>query len=160
MVTASTDNTATASMQWRTVLGDSAMEVFATMVGPGITSTAEGSTSGTTNVTGIVGIAGAVRAILTLRCSAQSAIKIASQMLMVPLEEAAAQQCDAIGEICNMVAGQFKAKIGFEDKCMLSVPTVIRGSDYRLHSVPNSERLDITLLYEQEPILFALEIRK
>ena len=59
-----------------------------------------------------------------------------------------------------MVAGQFKAKIGFEDKCMLSVPTVIRGSDYRLHSVPNSERLDITLLYEQEPILLALEIRK
>jgi hypothetical protein len=81
-------------------------------------------------------------------------------MLVVPLADAAAQQCDAVGEICNMVAGQFKAKIGLEDKCMLSVPTVIRGGDYQLHSVPNSERLEVTLVFEEEPILFVLEVRK
>lgn len=145
---------------WRATLGDAAIEVFATMVGPGITGATEANLPNIPTVTGMVGIAGAVRAVFTMRCSAQSATKIASQMLVVPLEEAAAQQCDAIGEICNMVAGQFKAKIGLEDKCMLSVPTVVRGGDYQVHSVPNSERLAVTLVFDKEPILLMLEVRK
>jgi len=36
---------------------------------------------------------------------------------------------DAVGEVCNMVAGNFKNKIsGISDGCKLSVPTVITGS--------------------------------
>ena len=37
---------------------------------------------------------------------------------------------DAVGEVCNMVAGNFKNKIsGISDGCKLSVPTVITGSN-------------------------------
>jgi len=112
------------------------------------------------NVTGTVGIAGALRASFTLRCAKGTATRIASQMLGVPAEEASTQDCDAVGEICNMVAGHFKAKIGLEAECMLSVPLVILGSDYHLHSVNEGERLEVPVLYNCELLDIVLEIRK
>ena len=65
---------------------------------------------------------------------------------------------DAVGEICNMVAGNFKNKIsGMGDGCMLSVPTVITGGDYSVHSMVN-ENIHVTLLFEGEPVVLSLEI--
>jgi len=41
---------------------------------------------------------------------------------------------DAIGEICNMLAGAWKGKVpGLSANCGLSVPAVISGRDYSLH---------------------------
>jgi CheY-specific phosphatase CheX len=77
------------------------------------------------------------------------------------MEQAAAQSADAIGEICNMVAGHFKTKIGHEADCMLSVPIVILGSDYQVHHVPHrGEHVRIHLEFEGEPLEVILEIRK
>jgi hypothetical protein len=42
---------------------------------------------------------------------------------------------------------------------MLSVPTVLAGKDYRIHSRFANVRLELPLLYESEPIWIALEIR-
>ena len=81
-------------------------------------------------------------------------------MLGVPVTEADAQRTDSIGEICNMVAGNFKAKInGLEDKCMLSVPTVIIGQDYQLHSLAVGDRIELPFLFEGEPLWIGLEVR-
>ena len=110
-------------------------------------------------VTGAVGIAGALSAVMSVRCSAQCATKIASRMLGIPPAEAAGQKCDAIGEICNMVAGNFKAKIGLEDQCMLSVPTVISGGSYQVHATSATQRVQIRLLCEEEVVSIALEVR-
>ncbi len=115
--------------------------------------------SPSTTITGTVGIAGALSAILSFRCSAQCAAKIASRMLSVPIAEASPHQCDAIGEICNMAAGNFKAKIGLEDKCMLSVPSVITGGNYQLHAASATRRLELPLICEGEAVWIALEIR-
>ena len=145
---------------WPGILCDAASEVFSMMVGSQFTLPAGTESPLVANVTGTVGIAGALRAVFSLRCSAQTAAKIASRMLAIPLEAAASQSCDAIGEICNMVAGSFKAKVGLEAECMLSVPTVITGSDYRVHSLAEGERLEIPILYDGELILIALDIRK
>jgi len=145
---------------WREALYEAATEVFSMMVGAEVTPCEERRSPGSAGVTGTVGIAGALSAILSLRCSCQSATRIASQMLAVPESEAAHHQCDAIGEICNIVAGHFKAKIGLGDKCMLSVPTVITGGDYQLHSLASGERLEQPLIYAGEPVWIALDIRK
>jgi len=49
----------------------------------------------------------------------------------VPLNHDDTQIWDAIGEIANMIADDFKNKIvGLENRCMLSLPTVITGSDF------------------------------
>jgi CheY-specific phosphatase CheX len=66
--------------------------------------------------------------------------------------------CDAVGEICNIIAGYFKAKIGLGDKCMLSVPTIIMGQDYRFHSEKRFERLELPLLWDGETLRATLEI--
>ena len=59
-----------------------------------------------------------------------------------------------------MVAGQFKAKIGLEAECMLSVPTVISGKSYELHSRADYDRLEMPFLYQKEPLWVAVDIRK
>lgn len=146
--------------KWRDILYEAAAEVFSMMVGAEISPQAKPAELSPPKVTGTVGIAGALSAILTLRCSTDSATRIASQMLGVPMQEAAAHHCDAIGEVCNIVAGHFKAKIGMGASCMLSMPTVIVGGDYQLHSLAAGERLDLPLHYEGEPLWIALDIRK
>ncbi|HUJ96212.1 MAG TPA: chemotaxis protein CheX [Terriglobales bacterium] len=144
---------------WSSALGDSAKEVFSMMVATEVTVAADEKLPVLADVTGVIGIGGAFSGVFSLRCSAGAANSIASQMLGVPAEEASSQSADAIGEICNMVAGQFKAKIGHEATCMLSIPTVITGKDYSLHSSRCAE-IEMPLLYNGEPVWIALDIRK
>jgi chemotaxis protein CheX len=152
------------SASWPVILQHATAEVFSMMAGVEISAAPDSPAQATgnipsTTVTGTVGIAGALSAILSFRCSSQCATKIASRMLSVPIAEASPHQCDAIGEICNMAAGNFKAKIGLEDKCMLSVPTVITGGNYQLHAASATHRVELPLVCEGELVWLALEIR-
>jgi chemotaxis protein CheX len=109
-------------------------------------------------ITSMVGMTGPLCAVLTLRCTTKSAARMASRMLGTDPDQAGEQMWDAVGEICNMVAGNFKNKIhGLGDGCMLSVPTVISGGDYNVHSLVR-ENLKTAFLFEGEPILVSLEI--
>ena len=134
-------------------------EVFAMMVGVQVSVASDQKLPPGKQVAGVIGIGGAFTAVLSLRCSAAAAAKIAAEMLGVTPEEALAQCSDAIGEICNMVAGHFKAKVGHEATCMLSLPSVITGTNYSVHSAHNSE-IQLSFLYEGEPLLVLLDVRK
>src|SRR5437763_16814076 len=91
------------------------------------------------NVTAMVGLAGQLCGVITVRCHETTAVLMASKMLGLPIEKVGQDFPDALGEVCNMVAGNFKNKIGgLSDKCMLSPPSVITGSNYSLHSMANS----------------------
>ena len=68
--------------------------------------------------------------------------------------------CDALGEICNIVAGYFKARIGLGDACHLSVPTIIVGQNYRFCSGKVGERLELALLYEGDILWATLEVEQ
>jgi chemotaxis protein CheX len=135
------------------------METFATMMGATLVALEEGETRILAEVTGMVGIAGQVRAVFSLSCSLNSATKLSSRMLGVSLEEAAALKCDAVGEICNIIAGYFKAKVGLGDLCSLSVPTVLAGTNYQIHAPGRTWQLGVPLLYENEPMWLGLDIR-
>lgn len=66
---------------------------------------------------------------------------------------------DALGELCNMVAGNFKGKVNtLADHCMLSVPTVISGEDYSMSTLDPSEGITVALTYDDEPIWVSLII--
>lgn len=155
---------------WRAALRDATAEVFSTMVGIQVTSpevhndvmvVAEPTdTAVLAYVTGVIGIAGAVRAVFSLRCSEHAAIRIASKMLGISEEEAAKQKSDAIGEMCNIVAGHFKHQIGYGDNCTLTVPTVVVGGNYSIHCLQAGERLEFPVLYEGETVLVTLDIRE
>jgi CheY-specific phosphatase CheX len=66
---------------------------------------------------------------------------------------------DAIAEVCNMVAGNFKSKItNLGEHCLLSVPTVIRGDDYEMVTVPEGDQIMVGLSYDTVPIWFVLAV--
>ena len=113
------------------VLEEAAKEVFSLMVGMELSPLAPADAPETHEVTAMIGMAGELCGVFGVCCSKPTAITIASHMLGLSDDEAVAHSSDAIGEVCNMVAGSFKSKLknGLEDKCMLSVPTVITGDD-------------------------------
>jgi CheY-specific phosphatase CheX len=147
--------------EWQAVLCETTIEVFSTMVGAVVTVPKETSPPTTAQMTGVIGIAGQIRAIFSLRCSQKCAIDIASQMLGISANDPGAEKAasDAIGEVCNVVAGYFKAKIGLGDKGSLSLPTIVIGKSYTIHLASGCERLQFPLLFAAEPIWITLDIR-
>jgi len=147
---------------WSAVLQETIAEVFLTMVGAAVTTTPTDAPLATAQLTGIVGIAGAIRANFILQCSHTASTKLSSQMLGIPSDDPDSRKAsaDALGEICNIVAGYFKAKAGMGDTCMLSVPTIIVGRDYKFHSARLFDKLELAVAYEGEQLLATLEIAR
>lgn len=111
--------------------------------------------------TAMVGLAGSVTGILSVRCDQNAATKVASAMLHLPIEKAAEHAWDALGEVANMVAGNFKNKIeGVSDKCLLSVPTIITGADYSFHSQGNDSPFNFWFRFQGSPLQVTLEIQQ
>jgi chemotaxis protein CheX len=92
--------------------------------------------------TAIVGFSGAMRGSCQVRISTPAAQAVASAMLGgMPVEEDDSIS-DALGELCNMLAGGWKNGIpGLSSECALSPPTIISGHDYKVHSGKPSESL-------------------
>jgi chemotaxis protein CheX len=145
---------------WQSVLELSAQEVFDLMLGSHLVVATEPFAEDGLDITAMVGLAGRLCGVLTIRCSSASGMRMASKMLGVESEKAAGEVWDALGEVCNMVAGNFKNKIaGLGDGCMLSVPTVITGGDYNCHSLGDSSTLRVNFLFEGKSVIAALEIK-
>src|SRR5882672_2067272 len=97
----------------------------------------------------MVGLAGQLCGVMSVRCSGKPAALMTSKMLGVELDKVGTEIADALGEICNMVAGNFKNKItGLAEGCMLSPPTIVTGSDYTLHSLSDTPALEVKLMFE------------
>jgi chemotaxis protein CheX len=144
---------------WLPLIEMSAREVFELMLASKLSLAAPGGGKVPMNVTAMVGLAGQLCGVLSVRCDGKAAALMTSKMLGVDLDKVGPEVSDALGEICNMVAGNFKNKIsGLAEGCMLSPPTVITGSDYDLHSMGNSPALEINLIFENMPIEVTLQI--
>lgn len=144
---------------WATLLELSVREVFEIMLGSKLTVPDGDASTVPSEFTAMVGLAGQLCGILTVRCSAHSAALMASMMLGIDPKQAGDQVFDAVGEVCNMVAGNFKNKLtGIGDHCMLSVPTVITGADFSFHSLADAGPLEFCFLFEGQPVQVALEI--
>lgn len=112
-------------------------------------------------VTAVVGIAGELCGVLNFACGTSTARRMAARMLGIEEEDAGDQQWDAIGEICNMVAGNFKAKLPrLGERCMLSVPTIVVGSNYSLRAVAGGLRLRYCFQVSAMPCRITLELQQ
>lgn len=143
---------------WIQLIEVAAREVFELMLGCQLTLSATAETP--VGVTAMVGLAGQLCGVLSIRCNGRTAALMTSKMLGVALDEVGPDVGDALGEVCNMVAGNFKNKIaGLANGCLLSPPTVVSGSNYDLHSLAVSPPLEVRLLFESLPILVSLHVR-
>jgi chemotaxis protein CheX len=137
-----TDSTDTSA--WEELLYRGAQEVFEMMIGVPLRrcpNDAAERESG--EFTAVIGLAGPINGVFAIRCDERTAIGIARGMLGVDENEARAEMWDALGEVCNMVAGNFKGKTGKAgETSVLSVPTVIHGHDYRVRPLINGAVLE------------------
>lgn len=128
---------ATRSQQenWLPVLELAVAEVFEIMLGcpvkPGVRS--EHKPDG--EFTAMVGLAGALCGILTVGCDAKTAALVAKRMLG-DTAESEEQVADALGEICNMIAGNFESGLAqmkpASQAAFDHIANMLRQRDYRL----------------------------
>jgi chemotaxis protein CheX len=108
--------------------------------------------------TAIVGFSGPLRGSCQVRIGGVAARSIASAMLGgVPIEEDDDAINDALGELCNVLAGSWKNAIpGLSSQCALSPPTVISGCDYKVHIPRPSATLSRTYRFDAHTLFLTL----
>jgi len=144
---------------WREVLEKATCEVFEIMLGTSLANATEQSPHVVVDFTAMVGLAGSLCGVVGLRTSSESARQMAAKMLGSDEFDMSGNVQDAFGEICNMIAGSFKAKIaGLADGCALSVPTVISGKDYALYSLADGERFEVIFSFDGKPLSVTLDL--
>jgi CheY-specific phosphatase CheX len=145
---------------WKRLMSLGAQEVFEMMIGTSLTSCAPPEQAPPPAFTALVGLAGPICGLFSIRCSSRAASLIAARMLHTSPEEAEPHTADAMGEVCNMVIGHFKAKLGkIGEGSMLSVPTVVEGSDYKLRPLAKGIVLEAFLQFSEESLCFRLEYK-
>lgn len=146
--------------EWGALLEVAAGEVFQMMLASDLQLVPARSTK-FAEVTAVIGLAGQLCGVFTVRCSSRAAVLMTAAMLASDPEEVDQQTWDGVGEICNMLAGNFKAKLnGLGDRCMLSVPTVVSGGDYSVRSLANGARIERNFLFKGQPIRISLDVEK
>jgi chemotaxis protein CheX len=144
---------------WLPILERATREVFEIMLGCQVTMAGPSERKVASGFTAIVGLAGALCGVVTVCCSAKTAGQIAKGMLG-DTADSAGQAVDALGEMCNMIAGNFKNKLaGTDERCMLSVPSVISGGEYRFHSLVEGKSMETVVLFENAPVSVRLQLQ-
>ena len=88
---------------------------------------------------GVVQISGAWDGAVAVQCGERLVRRAAETMFaMAPELITATEMQDALGELANMVGGNFKALL--PEPCYLSLPVTIEGDDFRLR-LPNSAQI-------------------
>ena len=149
----------TAPDGWRDELAKATREVFEIMVGTSLGKAREESPPFVADFAAMVGLAGSLCGLVGVHTSSECARKMAGKML--GSEEVGGGEVvqDAFGELCNMIAGSFKARIaGLADGCALSVPAVISGKDYTLYALANGERFEVLFPFEGNPFSVTLDL--
>jgi outer membrane protein OmpA-like peptidoglycan-associated protein len=120
---------------WQPVLDLAVEEVFEIMLGCRVKPVAQSEHTASHDFTAMVGLAGALCGILTVCCSKATAHQLAKAMLGAAAESEE-QVADALGEICNMVAGNFEsgsAKMKTASQPAFDrIASMLRVGNYRL----------------------------
>jgi chemotaxis protein CheX len=150
------------SVRNQELIDETVTEVFGMMLGFGMRlvppSTTLPSTSDQSERTAIVGFSGCMRGSCGIRVTALAARAIASAMLGgIAFDEEDGSIDDAVGELCNMLAGGWKNRVReLSSNCLLSTPAVISGSDYRVHIRTASTTVSRTYTFESYTLQMTL----
>jgi outer membrane protein OmpA-like peptidoglycan-associated protein len=131
---------------WLPVLELAVEEVFAIMLNCKVKPTAESEQKPKGEFTAMVGLAGALCGILTVCCDRKTAGQLAKSILG---EEAKSGEevADALGEVCNMIAGNFESGSARMKAASQSafdrIANLLRPRDYRLRIEGHTDNVPI-----------------
>jgi chemotaxis protein CheX len=144
---------------WLPILKQSIDEVFEVMLGYRLETPSEADKPEALEFTALVGLAGELCGVVIFRCSAHSAVRMTSKMLGLNVDPPEAQVWDAVGELCNVIAGNFKNKLpGIAERCLLSIPTVVIGANCRFHSLADSCPMEVQFGFEGTTVVVTVEV--
>jgi chemotaxis protein CheX len=145
---------------WLPILELAVEEVFAIMLGCRVRPVEAVGHVPNGEVTAMVSMAGSLCGTLTVRCGEKTAGQIAEKMLTGACDSED-EIADALGELCNMIAGNFKNKLsGLDERCTLSIPTVVSGGGYRFRSLAAGSALETTILLDGSPVAMCLQLQQ
>ena len=109
----------------------------------------------------MLGFAGMPSGVFSVRCCWSAAAALAARLLGTAPEELPSDEvCDALGEICNMVAGSIKIRLPDAGAgCMVSIPTVVRGDDYQVRCLACDRGFSVVMEFEGKAVEFLLELQ-
>ena len=119
-----------------TVLDQSVEEVLGLMLGVPVSVASEPPTHNheSQTLTAVIGLAGALSGAYTVLVSAGAAMQMTACMAGMEVAVVDETVLDGLGEITNMLAGAWKSRIpSLHAACLLSVPTVVTGTQYEVH---------------------------
>jgi chemotaxis protein CheX len=132
-------------------------EVFGTMMGVGCAPVGKEPAAEAETISAVIGLAGALSGSLVLDTGAAAAKRMAERMTGMETTEVDAMVRDAVGEVCNMVAGVWKGlDPALASGCLLSTPTVVAGTSYELFSQHAPIRIERS--YHFEDLTFVITI--
>src|SRR5208337_2647353 len=131
---------------WLPILELATQEVFEIMLGCQVKPAAESEPKPNPEFTAMVGLAGALCGVVTVCCDAKTARQIA-QFMLAEAADSEEQVGDALGEICNMVAGNFESgaarmKSASQD-AFDRIAGILRQRDYRLRIEGHTDNTSI-----------------
>lgn len=115
-----------------------------------------------TEMIAMVGLTGRLAGVVSVHCTSAGAREMAARMLqgaaMDGDEEDLAR--DAVGEVCNMVAGSLKTKLGAAGvDCRLSVPTIVAGGSCVMTMENQGVRVEAPFQFAGAPLRVVLDLQ-
>jgi chemotaxis protein CheX len=145
---------------WGPVLESATREVFDVMLRSPLEPL--GGAAGNAELIAMVGLSGRMAGVVSVHCTSAGAREIATKMLQGPPPEGQEEDTarDAVGEVCNMVAGNFKSRLGAAgDDCKLSVPTIVAGAQCSMTPQNRGVRVEVPFQFAGSPLRIVLDLR-
>ncbi len=93
-------------------------------------------------LTAVIGLAGALSGAFNVVINEAGAKQVTSSMMGIEITALDETVYDGMGEITNILAGAWKKKIPeLSAACLLSVPTVVTGTNYGVHRKTSTFRI-------------------
>ncbi len=131
-------------MDLKDVIANSFAVLAQTMLPIPIADVVEEKENGVTpphDLSGIIAFSGPMEGMLTLHLNKKLAAQMTSLLLGFEVDESSPDVSDAVGEITNILAGNFKTELGqLTGKSIeISIPSVIRGQQYEVESLSGTK---------------------
>ena len=108
-------------------------------------------------ISAVIGLAGAMSGICVLCSGEKVALHMAEILTGTATPKLNETVKDAIGEICNMIAGAWKGRSpSLSSDCMLSTPTIISGTNYQIHNHRPEFRIERFYCFEGNSFTFTI----
>ena len=108
-------------------------------------------------ISAVIGLAGAMSGICVLYSGERVALRIAEILSGVATPLLSDTVRDAVGEVCNMIAGAWKGRLPLlSSECMLSTPTIITGTNYHIHNQKQEFRIERFYAFENSSFTFTV----